>query len=296
MERCDAYIHHSEFNSLSRDTNVDINLSTTGALVKSESKVSSRDKMSFDEAILSTSSNDFPPNIAISPGSCKSPYCCTSPGFCNFPFHTFKTRHFSASSAIDRNSGTNPNLFTRDQVFVPDSAEPEPAEPSVTVTSRRFSVPLLRNPLPLIKADQLSLPELKDHGDLIDSIAPVSSFSPSSSPASSNSSLHNDNLDVTSGEVMVLLRPPKQEVVETGFCFGSRSCTSNTIKKQSVMGMKIRRSPPPPNVTLSPDKHLRNNLPPGNHFKPRLICCKTTLKLAELINKVTQIFKFSYFS
>ena len=266
MERLPTYLRQPpDYDSVSRDSAqpcVETNLSRTCTVVKNEYASSSH----VSDVGLSSPGNEYPPNIAISPGSCKSPYCCTSPGFCNFPFHSFKTRHCASSTAGDAAGRTAADPFSRDQVFVPDSADPEEIELSKANVPRRFSVPLLHDPLPIIKPDQLSLPELNNQGSLIDPIAPTTSLSASSSPTSSTSSIFTDNLlgDVTNNDVMVLLRSPKQEIIEADVCFDKRPCEPSSMKTSSLPGGKIRRSPPPPNVTLSPGKHLRNVLPPGN--------------------------------
>ena len=250
---------------------LELDLSLNHHLERQQSSSSTvQDCIRADDVIMSTSGGDYPPNIAISPGSCKSPYSCTSPGFCNFPFHKFKTPHCATSTSRDIThdvlSKTKSDPFSREQVFVPDSAEPEAMEHPPTNITRRFSVPASHDPFPIIKADQLSLPGLNDHDDIIDAIAPMTSLSSSSSSlSSSTSSIFNDNLlsDVTNNDVMGLLRAPKTEVVEANSPFQLGHSEGHTIKQPTFSGSTIRRSPPPPNVTLSPEKHKRNTIPQG---------------------------------
>ena len=54
-----------------------------------------------------SSLNDYPPNIAISPGSCKSAFSCTSPGFCNFPSHNLEN-HLHNSNQCSNDLNFNP--------------------------------------------------------------------------------------------------------------------------------------------------------------------------------------------
>ena len=230
-----------------------------------------RDALRADDVIMATSGGDYPPNIAISPGSCKSPYCCTSPGFCNFPFHKYKTVHHSVSAtrdvAHDVIEKQKSNLFFNEQVFVPDSAESEQMIRSNDDVTRRFSVPVVHEPFPVIKADQLSIPNFKDQNELIDSIAPISSLSsPASSLSSSPSSIFNENLltDPTSNDVLGILRLPKIEVMDTNSPFELGSSDAHSSKTSPTFsGGTIRRSPPPPNVTLIQDKHKCNTLSQG---------------------------------
>ncbi|CAK8694148.1 unnamed protein product [Clavelina lepadiformis] len=256
----------------------------------------SQDSRTVDDVIMSSSGVDYPPNIAISPGSCKSPYCCTSPGFCNFPYHNYKNHHCVPPSDVTHDviNRTQSDPFPRDQVFVPDSAEPENMDPT-TSSGRRLSAPILHDPLPVIKPDQISLPGISDSDDLIDAIAPIASLSSSSSSSlsSSASSIFNDSLlaDVANSDVIGLLRSPKVESMETATCFEmtSRDCELMTPKPSLFTGGgTIRRSPPPPNVTLNPEKHKRNALPQDpvswtrNHVKEWLMSSVKEYNLKDL--------------
>ena len=234
---------------------------------------SSQDTRMADDVIMSTSDNSFPPNIAISPGSCKSPYFCTSPGFCNFPFHNYKPRRCVGHSGTDNPHGavikTRSDPISRDQVFIRDSAEPGEMDQPETDITRRYSMPAVHDPLPVIKPDQLSLPELNDQCDIMDSLVPVKSLSsPSTSSLSSSaSSIFNDPLlsDVTNHDVIGLLRSPKVETMDTNNCPNDYGVSDkNTVNTSTFKGRgSIRRSPPPPNVTLNPKRHMRSTLPPG---------------------------------
>lgn len=220
--------------------------------------------ISTDVAVTSTT-KDYPPNIAITPGSCKSPYCCTSPGFCNFPFHNYKNRHSNTlgdviHEAVNR---TRSDPFPRDQVFIPDFAEPEP--PEVASNSRRLSAPSFNESLSLNKSDVLSLNGMTDQDDFMSTLAPITSLSSSSSSSlsSSEASIFTDPLlvDVTGNDVMNLLRSPKMEIIENS-CFDLAD--HHSPKASSISNSRnIRRSPPPPNVTLNPQKHKRSTLPRG---------------------------------
>ena len=227
----------------------------------------SPDNRFADDVIMSSSGIDYPPNVAISPGSCKSPYCCTSPGFCNFPYHHYKARHFATTGndvTHDAISRTRSDPFPRDQVFIPDSAETETVDFNNT-NNRRQSVPSLHDPLPIIKPDALSLPGITDQDGFMNSFAPITSLSPSSSSLSSSESIFSDPLlvDVTGNDVMGLMRLPKVEVSESN-CFDITANVSATSKTPSISSSSaIRRSPPPPNVTLNPEKHKRSTLPQG---------------------------------
>jgi len=89
----------SELNMLSSGMIMTPDLQPTSSSVTSH-----LDSRSYDDAIMCTSSADYPPNIAISPGSCKSPFCCTSPGFCNFPYHHHHGRRGWVSIRTDCDS------------------------------------------------------------------------------------------------------------------------------------------------------------------------------------------------
>ena len=236
-----------------------------------------------NDIVVTSATIDYPPNIAITPGSCKSPYFCTSPGFCNFPFHTYKTRHCNTlgdvtHEAINR---TRSDPFPRDQVFIPDFAEPE--SPEMVSNPRRLSAPSFNESLSLGKPDVLSLPGVTNHEDFINKHAPITSLSTSvsSSPSlsSSETSIFTDPLlvDVTGNDVMNLLRSPKIEVIENT-CFDLCANDPHSPKTSSLSNARnIRRSPPPPNVTLNPQKHKRSALPQGD-FNFMFILCIVTIK------------------
>ena len=266
-------IHQSGIFAASRDTlasQLELELPPNRHVERQQSSSSTvPDTLRADDVIMSTSGGDYPPNIAISPGSCKSPYCCTSPGFCNFPFHKFKMSHCATPSSRDVIhdvlSKTKSDPFVREQVFVPDLADPEHIEQLAPAVTRRFSVPSSHDPFPIIKPDQLSLPGISDHDEIIDAIAPMTSLSSSSSSSLSSSVSSIDNLlsDVTNSDVMGLLRSPKMEVIETNSPFEFVHSDVPVIKSPAFSGSTIRRSPPPPNITLSPDKHKRTSIPQG---------------------------------
>ena len=224
------------------------------------------DNRKADDVIMSSSGIDYPPNIAISPGSCKSPYCCTSPGFCNFPFHNYKapsvrSRASSGDPTQDGVARTRSDPFPRDQVFIRDSAEPE--APELPLNSRRQSVPSLCNHLPVVKSDDISLPGVPDHEEFINSF-PIMKPSSPTTLSTAESSIFNDPLmvDVTGNDVMGLLKTPKIEIIENDFLLPN---TETKVIKPPIFCSKatIRRSPPPPNVTLNPEKHKRSTLPPS---------------------------------
>uniref|UniRef100_H2YIJ4 PNT domain-containing protein n=1 Tax=Ciona savignyi TaxID=51511 RepID=H2YIJ4_CIOSA len=252
-----------------------------------------------DDVIMSTSGMDYPPNIAISPGSCKSPFCCTSPGFCNFPYHnhTFSLTYFihrnnqlatqcdaprnEISSPIhhDPVNRTQSDPFQQELVFVRDSAQEIDTTPSFT---RRMSAPVVHDPFPIIKPDQISLPGLGENDDFSDVIAPMASLSsPStSSLSSSTSSILNDNLlaDVTGTDVIGLLSSPKLEILEHSGAMDFYPTEAIPPTKKTFAGAgPVRRSPPPPNITLNPENHKRSSLPQDpstwtrNHVKEWLV-------------------------
>jgi len=193
------------------------------------------------DIVSSSSTSDFPPNIAISPGSCKSPFCCTSPGYCNFPFHNIENRlQFSSTSTSDVtlshsmiNHNTSDPIFHHGQVFVKDIAGES-------------------QPLPIIKPELIS--QSFDHDELCD-VLPITSLSSSSSSTSSILSEHLLH-EVHSSDVYSL--------------FSTIKCETNSdilelpptdIQLNYPLNSEIRRSPPPPNVTLNPEKHRMESLP-----------------------------------
>ncbi|XP_078484079.1 transcription factor protein [Ciona intestinalis] len=266
------------------------------------STTSSQDTRNADDVIMSSSGIDYPPNIAISPGSCKSPFCCTSPGYCNFPYHNHSFGRSSHSvshcgpptnevspihhEAVNR-SQSDP--FQQEQVFVRDSPHDVDSAPT-PVFNRRMSAPTVHDPFPGIKADQISLPGLGEHDDFSEVMAPMTSLSSSSSSSlsSSTSSILNENLlaDVTGNDVMGLLTSPKLEILEnsTSMDFYPTEKTKPTFAGAGP----VRRSPPPPNVTLNPDKHKRSTLPQDpstwtrNHVKEWLVNSSKEYNLQEL--------------
>ena len=218
----------------------------------------------FSNDVTVTSNNiEYPPNVAISPGSCKSPYCCTSPGFCNFPYHNYETKRLVCSTVdISHNaiSRTRSDPFPRDLIFVPDTAGQEAVESNLLV-SRKLPVPIVSHFLP---ADS-SMAQITTHDDYFSANFSPASLISSQLLSSTESSIFTDPLlvDITGNDVKGLLKPPKLEVPEK-LCFNVTldsvaSATASTLTTSRT----IRRSPPPPNVTLNPEKHKRNTLPQG---------------------------------
>ena len=216
----------------------------------------------IDDVTITSSATDYPPNVAISPGSCKSPYCCTSPGFCNFPFHHTKGRLHGTSNGDVTYNGicrTRSDPFPRDQVFVPDSADLE-AKEICTESERRLSIPMLAESL----HHPETLPQITVHDDFIGTLPAIASLS-SSSVSSTESSIFSDPLlvDITGNDVMGLLKSPKLEITEQN-CFNkAKNVPTSNTPASLAFSSSIRRSPPPPNVTLNPEKHKRSTLPQG---------------------------------
>nr|CAB3243422.1 Fli/ERG4 [Phallusia mammillata] len=265
------------------------------------------DNRTIDDVIMCSSAGDYPPNIAISPGSCKSPFCCTSPGYCNFPYHNHNHRNNSHSSHLDVLCSTAtdlphdpiqhtpPDPFQAEQVFVPDSADLDEVESHTNgAFQRRMSVPSLHEPLSIIKPDQISLPgTLSENDDFPDVLPPMTSLasSSSSSLSSSTSSILGDPLlgDVTSNDVMGLLSLPKIESLETTSAMEIGGETATVTKTSTFSGNGlVRRSPPPPNVTLNPEKHKRSLFPSDpttwtrSHVKEWLLMATKEYNLKDL--------------
>jgi len=167
---------------------------------------------------------------------------------------------------------TPPDPFQQEQVFVPDSAELDSVESCANnAYNRRLSAPSMHEPLSLLKSDQLSLPgtlSLPETDDFSDIIPPISSLTStsSSSLSSSTSSILNDPLlvDVTGSDVIGLLSLPKVESLETTNTLEIGNSDPITTKPVTFCGNgAVRRSPPPPNVTLNPEKHKRSMFPAG---------------------------------
>lgn len=206
--------------------------------------------------------NDYPPNIAISPGSCKSAFSCTSPGFCNFPSHNlenhlhntnqcsndlnFNPISVSKSSSSDfsqiigfHNKGL---LFQSEQVFVRDTGfESFPAN-----SSQSFNCAIGQQAIkPEYSTQTLNN---QDVSDMIPSLSP--------SDTSNSPTIDSDKLLSQSSDSFVV--KSEYHAIQSSYS-GSSDTTSSSYSFPS--NECARRSPPPPNVTLNPKDHRIKFLP-----------------------------------
>ncbi|XP_039248382.2 uncharacterized protein LOC120326204 [Styela clava] len=292
--------------------------------IKTSLSSTEKSTLGFDRIPSSSSSPlEYPPNVAISPGSCKSPYSCTSPGFCNFPYHNhdnvFRSsqtcghgiseppkaqfhRQMSEEAARlfslgkegnTKGAGTTSNssdsaMFSTDQVFVRDSApDSELVETNTThgikieegsrgvfeiVENERVrhasthSASSSRDSLYNVYSESINVTgSIAGSSEDFDDVSPninsasllndpmMAGFPPSSSSENSGPSTSNVSM----------------EPMETGNSLDSPLLNAGPMQYgNNERGMKspldfsaVRRSPPPPNVTLNPEKYKRNSMP-----------------------------------
>lgn len=181
--------------------------------------------------------------------------------------HSTSSNDVSLGHTIRNTSQSDATLNHQQQVFVPDSADP--ANCSL--------------PLPIIKPEQIS-ESLTETDDLAD-VLPMTSLSSSSS---STSSILSDCLlpDVAGNDMLGLWATKMNSggrIPDNGMTTmdgqnnnnndlpqHGASVNQHTPKPVHTLSSSnncIRRSPPPPNVTLNPEEYKRNLLPRGKLWK-----------------------------